>query len=393
MPSLPTRDTALLPPATGAQIVLTTSLFLAPITVALLMRGGYSEQSAGALISAEIGISALTILFMSSGRWRHPLRSQASIGAAITLAGNLFSIVAPDFWSLLACRVLVGGGAGIFAAACVMLVARSRKPGRIFSLVTVSVILNGSLWLMVVPFLSQFFGLRTPFVCLSVVCALGLAISFRLPAKRLGKEPRKVIVGKPEHYSSGRFLLGATLLTQIGQGAFWAFVGTFGESAGVGSQTIGMFLSIANLLLIAGVIGSSWSSERFGIFRPLLILIAVNALSILLIATLHITKLFYLGNIFQALSNLSAVVLLLGLAASFDRSGRLVAAASGLVTLGNGFGPVLGGIVSSEYGAAGVGWFVLALNVLAIAALVIVSRTLARGAAKDTSPAPIIGPA
>ena len=53
---------------------------------------------------------------------------------------------------------MVGDGAGVFAAACAMMVARSHRPKRIFSLVTTRVILNGSLWLLVVPALKPIFG-------------------------------------------------------------------------------------------------------------------------------------------------------------------------------------------------------------------------------------------
>jgi hypothetical protein len=53
-------------------------------------------------------------------------------------------------------------------------------------------------------------------------------------------------------------------------------------------------------------------------------------------------------------------------AASLDRSGRVVAVSTGLVTLGNGLGPSLSANLSGIFGPPFVGVFVLALNGVAL---------------------------
>jgi hypothetical protein len=53
-------------------------------------------------------------------------------------------------------------------------------------------------------------------------------------------------------------------------------------------------------------------------------------------------------------------------AASLDRSGRVVAVSTGLVTLGNGLGPGLSAGLSGVFSAPFVGIFVLLLNGVAL---------------------------
>jgi Flp pilus assembly protein TadB len=60
------------------------------------------------------------------------------------------------------------------------------------------------------------------------------------------------------------------------------------------------------------------------------------------------------------------VIYQLGLSASLDRFGRLVAVSVALVTLGNGLGPSLSASLSGVLGAPFIGVLVLGLNALAL---------------------------
>jgi len=163
-------------------------------------------------------------------------------------------------------------------------------------------------------------------------------------------------------------VLAAILLTQLGQGAFWSLEESFGRRAGFGSHEIGVLLSAATLLLLLGAIGAAWAGDRFGRFSSLQFLIAVNAVSIFLISMTAVHWVFIAANILQSVTNLSSVIYQLGLSASLDETGRLIAAATALVTLGNGLGPGLSTSLSAALGAPSVGVVVLAFNVLALIA-------------------------
>jgi hypothetical protein len=95
----------------------------------------------------------------------------------------------------------------------------------------------------------------------------------------------------------------------------------------------------------------------------------------------------YIGaNVLQSVTNLSSLVFQLGLAASLDRTGRVVAVSTGLVTLGNGLGPGLSAGLSGVFGAPSVGVFVLGLNGVALGLYAAVKL---RGAQVTPMPAPL----
>jgi hypothetical protein len=174
-------------------------------------------------------------------------------------------------------------------------------------------------------------------------------------------------------------VMGGIVLTQLGQGAFWGLVGVYGTNAGLTDNEVGSFLSLATLLLLVGVIGTAWAGVRFGRFGPLFLLTAINALSIVAIAYVPDRTIYIAANVVQAVTNLSSVVYQLGLAAAMDRSGRLVAACSGLLNLGNGIGPSISGAVATALGAPTAGLFVLAFNAAALALYGVIAIGAARG--------------
>jgi hypothetical protein len=93
------------------------------------------------------------------------------------------------------------------------------------------------------------------------------------------------------------------------------------------------------------------------------------------------------ANVLQSITNLSSVIFQLGLAASLDRSGRVVAVSTGLVTLGNGLGPSLSANLSGVFGAPFVGVAILMLNCVALALFFGVKLRDAKGAQMSISPA------
>jgi hypothetical protein len=166
--------------------------------------------------------------------------------------------------------------------------------------------------------------------------------------------------------SAAVFVLAAIFLTQLGQGAFWSLEETLALRAGFSGHAIGVLLSVATLLLLVGASAAASVSSRLGRFPAVLILVATNAISILLICTTTVHWIFIAANILQSITNLSSVICQLGLAASLDRTGRVVAASASLVTLGNGLGPGLSANMSGAFGAPWLGTLVLGFNVVAL---------------------------
>lgn len=370
------RDNLILWPAIGSQLVVTTGLFIAPVVITVLLgSAGFGEESAGTILSIEMVASAATTLTVSA--WSLPVSARlvALAGTLLCLAGNLLSLVTPDFLPLAFARVIAGIGAGIVAAEVSKVVARARNRETLFSLMTIAGIVNGSVWLAVIPQLAGILGYRGAYLCVAIAVLIGAVLLWRLPAPRAAAT-LSMRAGSPGARGLPAVLiLAATLATQLGQGTFWTLVGVYGANAGLSDETVGLFLSVATLLLLLGVIGTAWAGSRFGLFLPITVLIVLNALSIAVIAMVPDAFAYVTANILQSVTNLSSVVLLLSLAAGMDRSGRLVAASSGLITLGNGIGPYVAGSIAAAWGAPSAGPFVLGLNVIALLALTATAAT------------------
>jgi predicted MFS family arabinose efflux permease len=353
-------------PAIGSQLIVSTSLFLMPILVdSLQVKAGLSSRAAGFLLSMELVVSAFTTLLLSAYFHAHSTRRWALLGGFLAISGTALTFLSPFLPILFAARLIAGIGAGIVGAEATSILSRGIEREKLIAAVTIASIANAAIWLAILPYLIDGLGYRGPYACLLLINLSGTFLLRRLPS--LSK--RRGINQKPSHSPfnlAAVFVIAAIFLTQLGQGAFWSLEETFGSRAGFSAYTIGVLLAVATLLLLLGAVGSAWASERFGRFSAMLILIGANAVSILLISTIAVHWVFVVANIVQSITNLSSVIYQLGLSATIDRTGRVIAAGTGLVTLGNGLGPSLSASLSGAFGPSSVGIVVLAFNVMAL---------------------------
>ncbi|WP_189052162.1 MFS transporter [Aliidongia dinghuensis] len=388
------RDRTILVPAAGAQLIATTGMYIVPVLLdALHGAAGLADSAASLLVTIELAASALTTLTVSAWAPSHSLRRGALLGGLTAIAGAALTLVAPALPLLAAARLLTGIGGGIVIAESAAVLARGLDKERLIAALTIISILNAALWLAVLPYAIDLFGYRGPYGALLLLGLVGTALLRRLPAppvrhKAVRRQTRDADV-VARHWRWPLVLVAAAIfVTQLGQGAFWSFEETFGARAGLEDHAIGLLLSLVTLFLLVGALGAAWAGARFGRLLPILALTGVNAAAILVVATATAPALFIAANLVQSVTNLSSVIYQLGLAATLDRSGRLVAASTGLVTLGNGIGPSLAAALAGTFGPASIGLSVLILTGLAWAGF-----SLA-GAGRPATPTPAAaGPA
>src|SRR5271157_3767183 len=380
------RDRLILLPVIGSQLIVMTSLFLMPLLIdTLKVHAGLSGKAAGFLLSMELGVSALTTLCLSAWvrnhsarhRVRHSARHWAIFGGLLTIVGTALTLISPMLSVLFATRLLAGIGAGVVGAEATSVLSRGVARERLIAMVTIISIVNAAFWLAVLPYIIDRIGYRGPYACLLLICLSGTYLLRRLPSPSIWQHAGESVSHTRQAFHSsfamsGVLVVVAVYLTQLGQGAFWSLEETYGRYAGFHSHVIGVILSAATLLLLLGAVGAAWAGDRFGRFTSLLVLIVLNAVSILLVSTTAFHWVYIAANALQSLTNLSSGIYQLGLAASLDRSGRVVAVSTGLVTLGNGLGPSLSAGLGGAFGAPFVGVFVLALNGVALALYAVV---------------------
>jgi predicted MFS family arabinose efflux permease len=372
------QDLAIFVPVIGAQLIATTGIFLVPFIVgALLTAGGtFDERTAGFLVSAEALAASLTTIGLSGWRGARSRRRLALVGAGFVILGNALSLLSMAMASLVMARLLVGIGAGVVTAEASAVVARGHDRERLISGLTAAAVLNGSLWIFAIPYAPEALGYRGPYLALLFTAVVGIALLARLPSPPVRKATTEAVRGKSS--IAALAVLPAIFLTQLGQGSFWTFVEIYGRNAGLTGEAIGAFLSLATLLLLVGVAATAALGTRFGRFVPLFVLTTVNLASILAITYATDSTVYVIANVVQAVTNLASLVYQLGLAAAVDRSGRLFAAANGLVGLGNGLGSAVAGSIALAYGAPNVGIAVLAFDAAALALFALMAVGIAR---------------
>ncbi len=361
-----TRDRTILVPAVGAQLIATTGMYVVPVLLdALHGAAGLDESAAGLLVTLELGASALTTLLVSAWAPPHSVRRGAVAGGIVAITGAALTLVSPAFMFLAAARLLTGIGGGIVIAESAAVLARGVDRERLIASLTIISILNAALWLAVLPYAIDLLGYRGPYGVLLLLCIVGAALLARLPAPPVRRRTA-ASAGGERHWRWPLVAIAAAIFaTQLGQGAFWSFEETFGARAGLEDHAIGLLLSLVTLFLLVGAVGAAWAGARFGRLLPILVLTGLNAASILVVAAASDPTVYIAANLLQSVTNLSSVIYQLGLAASLDRTGRLVAASTGLVTLGNGIGPSLGAGLNGAFGPLSIGLAVLALTGLA----------------------------
>lgn len=90
------RDRLILLPATGSQLIVSTSLFLTPVfTNNLEVKAGLSARAAGFLLSMELVVSALTTLVVSAYFRNHSTRRWAMFGGFLAISGTALTLSRP----------------------------------------------------------------------------------------------------------------------------------------------------------------------------------------------------------------------------------------------------------------------------------------------------------
>jgi predicted MFS family arabinose efflux permease len=361
------RDRMILLPVIGSQLIVMTSMFLMPVIIdALELHAGLSAKAAGLLLSMELAVSALTTLSLSSWVRPHSARRWALAGGLLTIVATALTLISPALPALFATRLLAGVGAGVVGAEATSVLSLGADRERLIAILTITSIIDAAFWLAVLPYLIDRFGYRAPYACLLLICLCSTFLLQRLPSHSARQHSTGPALRAPFSFSALLVVI-AVFLTQLGQGAFWSMEERYGSFAGFNSHAIGMILSASTMLLLLGAVGAACAGNRFGRYNSLLIVIALNAFSILLVSTIAVHWVYLAANILQAVTNLSAVIYQLGLAAFLDRGGRVVAVSTALVTLGNGIGPGLAASLSAVFGVPFIGVLVLAINCLALA--------------------------
>lgn len=354
----------------GGQVVIVQPGFVQ----GLVERAGFSEEQAGLIASIEMaGFAAMTILLIFLTRrlnWRHVLAACI----ALTVVGQIGSMLTSGLTAFSAMRFLAGLGCGGIVSIGFAAIGLTDKPDRNFGILVAFSGVYGAIVLGLMPSLYEYAGMQGLLLFFAAFAALGFAMVGWLP-KSDGAMQAGAKAQEPFAVGLAVSALGAMFAYFLAQGVIWTYLFRIAISGGLSEGQAAFGLTIAQFAGILGALIPSIVGARFG--RTMMLAIAISAGILPL--------LFFLYGTITAVSYAIAVCVynfgfnkthpyLLATMASFDGSGRVVTFAVAMQTLGLAIGPAIGATLLVGSSFVVIQWFGIAAFAASFALILIPGR-------------------
>jgi MFS family permease len=256
-------------------------------------------------------------------------------------------------------RLLAGVGSGIYTAVAVASLGATAKPARAFNMLLFAFAFSQALELHILPQLSMN-GIYMVFIGLFLTGLLFLNWVPPRPVEKNLDIEVDVEEGDGRHHSEHQhvpayvpwLVLGAIFVTYINIGAYWTYIELASNGSEASPEWVGKVLVWASFLSIVGCLFATLISNRFGLARPLLITLVVQACIVVMLAgginnTNILISVFSFNFlwIFIDVYQMSTI-------ANVDHSGRFAALMPGA----QGLGQIVGPNLAASILAAGLGY-------------------------------------
>lgn len=352
------------------------------ISTAWVTQLGFTEVEVGRVAGADMGGLALGSLVAATIIARIDRRLMVLVSAAMAIGANLMCMVFVDYEQVLWLRIVAGIGSGVYTAIAVATLGGTSKPARAFNMALFAFAFSQALELHVLPQLSMN-GIYLVFVgCY----AFGLLFLSWLPPRPVDRAlDVEVDVAKAggahavvhEHVPAyvPWLVLAAIFVTYINIGAYWTYIELASVASEATPEWVGQVLVWASFLSIVGCLFATLLSNRFGLARPLLVTLIVQAIIVAMLAgginDINIVVSLFSFNflwIFVDVYQMATV-------ANVDHSGRFAALMPGA----QGLGQIIGPNIAASMLAAGAGYsgvFLMCAAASVVAMLIYLSMYL-----------------
>jgi len=320
---------------------------------------GFSEVEVGRVAGADLGglslgavLTALVIARMN--------RRYLVLGAvALAIGANALCTVIVEYEQVLWLRLFAGIGSGVYTAVAVASLGATSKPARAYNMMLFAFAFSQALELHILPQLSMN-GIYMVFIG----CYLfGLLFLNWIPPRPIEKGldiEIDIEESGADHHSEHQhvpayvpwLVLGAILATYINIGAYWTYIELASRASDASPEWVSKVLVWTSFCSIVGCLFATVISNRFGLARPLLVTLVLQAIIVVMLAgginnTNIVISMFSFNFlwIFIDVYQMSTV-------ANVDHSGRFAALMPGA----QGLGQILGPNIAASILAAGLGY-------------------------------------
>jgi predicted MFS family arabinose efflux permease len=305
----------------------------------------------GTLAAAEslaIALAALSAPFWSI---RLDRRLCIAIGVAICACGDVSTGLIPDYTAFLTLRFIIGLlGEGILYATAFAVLSEVKNVDRAFGIAVTVALLFGAVVTAAAAKLEQLFPANGPLVALSLIAlAILPLVDWRRPQKSARNSELNL-----QRVARRNWTPVVGLLAQAvwfgSPGAFWAFVEQAATDKGIGTGTIEITLSVAEVAGLLGCVAAAWLGDRYGRLRPILAAtVGMLITTILYQYTGGIALLAVLLGVYYAFWNYGTVYQY-SFVAELDPTGRATVAMPAANVFGMSLGPYVAGQLMLHHG-------------------------------------------
>ena len=361
-------------------------LLLGPIIVGVLVDdGGFTDRAAG--FTAGFGAigSVLIALICALTIHRLPLQRLALIGISAAALSNVACALLyenHELFYLLRGFNSFGDGAGY--AAVMSTFARERNSERCYGLFMMLQFGLAAVGLWALPTYLPELTVTQLFLGMASLNAVALGLAFFIPNTAALAE------GISIRASEWRLLASVTALSGLVALCFFeasntstdAFIERIAVYAGLSDAEIGASLGIASLMGVPGAFAILWVGSRFGHARPVLVGVAVGALSLYWLLQAESYGSFVLWASVHSITWAFTTPYIQSILADMDPGGAVVTAGGIASGAGGGLGPSAAAMLVSADNYTGVLTVGLATYAIAVIGIVIAGRGLAASAGR-----------
>ena len=336
----------------------------------------FDEQQLGWIASADMAGLFFGSIVTSLLIGKVGLRKIGTLGISIAVVGNVMSMPADSVFLLGAARFVADFGGGVCHSLALACLARLSHPSRTYTLFMIAIVVVGSIWLFLLPSVTDRWGDDGVFAI--------LMIAFIIPASLLrfiddaettndaliDEATSSVIdAGTARSFPPlvGFVALAGVLFFNAGATSFWVFAERLGVSINLEPAFISLTFAICNILTLGGCWLAYRFGSTFGPFKPnfavLLFSVMIFLLSMFNLFTWSYVALIFFFAQAWAMTGIFQWAIL----GDIDPTGRLVALALAAQGLGMSIGPTVSGsllgygLPMSSVGAVNATFMILTL--------------------------------
>ncbi|USI77598.1 MFS transporter [Sphingopyxis sp. USTB-05] len=359
--------------------------FVLPLVLgALTERHGMSRVQGGMIATVQVMSTAVAVGLIFPIAHRISARWFLYCGLSMLILGNMLTILADGFASLVALRALAGGGEGVVLAVIGILIGLQDEAERGFAVQAFGVGLGSAIVSLLAPLLVPSLGADAIFMVLGL---LPLAAMFMVPGiTRRATAPGRASSSPIAAMSSWAMLRSPIILLLvvsffsmvIASNATYIFFEQTARSVGLTFVDLLYVMAVVNMSMLLGPLFAHWAGVRFGRLKPILVAYAGLAIGAMMIGYAASASVLISGLVLQAIAAMLVKPYMNGLCVAIDPTGRLVTLNYSVYRIGSGITPMLATVIlAAGYGSHGLAIFSVALvGVATISVIIAVQRKL-----------------